>query len=188
MPPCHSKLNIVWNIRLSVLIFGCVFGIWSLHNVKLNSFIKPSLEISLVKPMISTFVNPWICDRRSYFNFSKLLWCKKCWIFLSYLYFWKYLYGETLSQALVMFIIVMWLKNGLCWISEHFTIIFSSILVTLHSFTGCEHIHSQRVVHRDLKLSNLFINDNMQLKIGDFGLSAYIDKADDKKEWVTWNV
>ena len=50
------------------------------------------------------------------------------------------------------------------------------------NITGCEHIHSQRVVHRDLKLSNLFINDNMQLKIGDFGLSAYIDKADDKKE------
>jgi len=48
--------------------------------------------------------------------------------------------------------------------------------------SGCEHIHSQRVVHRDLKLSNLFINDSMQLKIGDFGLSAYIDKADDKKE------
>lgn len=49
-------------------------------------------------------------------------------------------------------------------------------------FAGCQHIHSKRVVHRDLKLSNLFINDQMQLKIGDFGLSAFIDRSDDKKE------
>lgn len=49
-------------------------------------------------------------------------------------------------------------------------------------FPGCQYIHSQKIVHRDLKLSNLFVNDQMQVKIGDFGLSAYIDRHDDRKE------
>ena len=46
---------------------------------------------------------------------------------------------------------------------------------------GCEYIHSLGVVHRDLKLSNLFITNDMRLKIGDFGLSAFISSEDDKK-------
>ncbi|XP_067934178.1 serine/threonine-protein kinase PLK1-like [Watersipora subatra] len=47
---------------------------------------------------------------------------------------------------------------------------------------GCQYIHSRGVVHRDLKLSNLFITEKMHLKIGDFGLSTYIANANDRKE------
>ena len=39
---------------------------------------------------------------------------------------------------------------------------------------GLRYIHSQNVVHRDLKLGNLFLTDKMELKIGDFGLSERI--------------
>lgn len=35
-------------------------------------------------------------------------------------------------------------------------------------------MHEQRVVHRDLKLENFFISDQMTLKIGDFGLAAQL--------------
>lgn len=31
---------------------------------------------------------------------------------------------------------------------------------------GCQYLHSQRVIHRDLKLGNLFLSDDMEVKIG----------------------
>jgi serine/threonine protein kinase len=34
------------------------------------------------------------------------------------------------------------------------------------------YVHSKKVIHRDLKLGNLFLTERMQLKIGDFGLAA----------------
>lgn len=47
---------------------------------------------------------------------------------------------------------------------------------------GIKHIHSQSIVHRDLKLGNLFLNANMQLKIGDFGLSEKISSENQKSK------
>ena len=37
---------------------------------------------------------------------------------------------------------------------------------------GVEYIHSQSIIHRDLKLGNLFLTHNMAVKIGDFGLAT----------------
>ena len=37
---------------------------------------------------------------------------------------------------------------------------------------GLEYLHHHRVIHRDLKLGNLFLNEDMQVKIGDFGLAT----------------
>lgn len=36
-------------------------------------------------------------------------------------------------------------------------------------------MHKNKVIHRDLKLGNLFLGDNMQIKIGDFGLATIIE-------------
>ena len=44
---------------------------------------------------------------------------------------------------------------------------------------GLRYVHASRVVHRDLKLGNMFLSENMTVKIGDFGLAARID-ADTK--------
>ena len=37
---------------------------------------------------------------------------------------------------------------------------------------GVEYIHSQNIIHRDLKLGNLFLTHSMAVKIGDFGLAT----------------
>ncbi|XP_006623683.1 serine/threonine-protein kinase plk-2-like isoform X2 [Apis dorsata] len=41
--------------------------------------------------------------------------------------------------------------------------------------TGVAYIHSQKVVHRDLKPGNMFLSDRMIVKIGDFGLATRLD-------------
>ena len=47
-----------------------------------------------------------------------------------------------------------------------------------------KYLHSHRVIHRDLKLGNLFINDKMELKIGDFGLATKLEFEGDRKRTV----
>ncbi|KAK8731564.1 hypothetical protein OTU49_007371 [Cherax quadricarinatus] len=46
---------------------------------------------------------------------------------------------------------------------------------------GVKHLHDRKVIHRDLKLGNLFLNDEMELKIGDFGLATRIDYEGERK-------
>ena len=41
--------------------------------------------------------------------------------------------------------------------------------IAFQVFTGIEHCHFKNVVHRDLKPENIFINNDGQIKIGDFG-------------------
>ena len=36
---------------------------------------------------------------------------------------------------------------------------------------GTKYIHEQKILHRDLKLGNMFLSEHMEIKIGDFGLS-----------------
>ncbi|KAI8814049.1 kinase-like domain-containing protein, partial [Cladochytrium replicatum] len=50
--------------------------------------------------------------------------------------------------------------------------------------SGVQYMHSQSVIHRDLKLGNLFLDRNMQLKIGDFGLAAVIQHNGDRKKTI----
>jgi polo-like kinase 1 len=45
----------------------------------------------------------------------------------------------------------------------------------LQVLEGLEYLHSQKIIHRDLKLGNLFLGENMVIKIGDFGLATKID-------------
>jgi len=39
---------------------------------------------------------------------------------------------------------------------------------------GVQYIHSQNIIHRDLKLGNLFLTGTMAVKIGDFGLATRV--------------
>jgi len=49
---------------------------------------------------------------------------------------------------------------------------------------ACEYIHQKKVIHRDLKLGNLFLTERMGLKVGDFGLAAQVFYPGEKKKTV----
>ncbi|CAG0879238.1 unnamed protein product [Cyprideis torosa] len=40
---------------------------------------------------------------------------------------------------------------------------------------GVRYIHQKRVIHRDLKLGNMLLTEDMMVKIGDFGLATRVD-------------
>ena len=42
-------------------------------------------------------------------------------------------------------------------------------------------MRERQVVHRDLKLGNLFISKGMEIKIGDFGLATQLEGEGDKR-------
>lgn len=47
-----------------------------------------------------------------------------------------------------------------------------------------EYVHNNKVIHRDLKLGNLFLTERMQLKIGDFGLAAQVYFEGERKKTI----
>jgi polo-like kinase 1 len=47
-----------------------------------------------------------------------------------------------------------------------------------------KYLQKNRVIHRDLKLGNLFLNDKLEIKLGDFGLAAKLDFDNEKRHTV----
>jgi len=47
-----------------------------------------------------------------------------------------------------------------------------------------KYLHANRVIHRDLKLGNLFLSDKMEVKVGDFGLATKLEFDGEKKRTI----
>jgi len=47
-----------------------------------------------------------------------------------------------------------------------------------------KYFHNKRVIHRDLKLGNLFLSEEMKIKIGDFGLASKLEFEGEKKRTI----
>jgi len=50
--------------------------------------------------------------------------------------------------------------------------------------TALKYLHRRRVIHRDLKLGNLFLDENVRIKVGDFGLAAQLEHDGEKKRTI----
>ena len=49
---------------------------------------------------------------------------------------------------------------------------------------GTQYLHHLLIIHRDLKLGNLFLNDDLAVKIGDFGLATKLEYSEERKRLV----
>ncbi|CAD7964227.1 unnamed protein product [Amoebophrya sp. A25] len=47
-----------------------------------------------------------------------------------------------------------------------------------------KYLHKNRILHRDLKLGNLFLDASMRIKIGDFGLAAQLENDGEKRRTI----
>lgn len=45
-------------------------------------------------------------------------------------------------------------------------------------------MHQQNVIHRDLKLGNLFLDKQLRIKVGDFGLASKLSASDEKRRTI----
>ena len=46
------------------------------------------------------------------------------------------------------------------------------------------YLHNNLVIHRDLKVGNLFIDGNMRIKVGDFGLATKLTYPDERRKTI----
>ena len=54
----------------------------------------------------------------------------------------------------------------------------------LQVISGLRYMHLHRIIHRDIKLGNIFIDENMEIKIGDFGLAAKLEYDGERKRTI----
>ena len=49
---------------------------------------------------------------------------------------------------------------------------------------ACHYMHTHQVIHCDLKLSNVFLGADMNIKVGDFSLAALIESPGKRKKTI----
>ena len=47
--------------------------------------------------------------------------------------------------------------------------------------SSLQYLHENLVIHRDLKLGNLFLDSHMRIKVGDFGLATRLTDASERR-------
>ena len=56
---------------------------------------------------------------------------------------------------------------------------FESRFYCKQIINALKYLQSKNVLHRDLKLGNLLLDGNMNIKLGDFGLAMFLEKEED---------
>ena len=57
-------------------------------------------------------------------------------------------------------------------------------LILVQLLGAVKHMHSRMVIHRDLKLSNIFLDSALNIKVGDFGLAALLVSETERKRTI----
>lgn len=53
-----------------------------------------------------------------------------------------------------------------------------------HLLSATRYMHGENVIHRDLKLGNLFLDKDMVIKVGDLGLATKLEDKDEKRKTI----
>ena len=54
----------------------------------------------------------------------------------------------------------------------------------MQTLFALKYMHSHRVIHRDIKLGNIFLSDKMEIKMGDYGLAAKLEFEGERKRTI----
>ena len=55
---------------------------------------------------------------------------------------------------------------------------------TIQIISALKYLHSHKVIHRDIKLGNLFLNEKLEVKMGDFGLATKLEYDGERKRTI----
>ncbi|KAK7324713.1 hypothetical protein VNO77_28502 [Canavalia gladiata] len=84
----------------------------------------------------------------------------------------------TSQTSCSLYLVLEYMEHDLTGLASNPGIKFSEAQVKCYMkqlFSGLDHCHSNGVLHRDIKGSNLLIDNNGVLKIADFGLANFFD-------------
>ena len=54
----------------------------------------------------------------------------------------------------------------------------------LQLISSLKYIHNHKVIHRDIKLGNIFLNEKLEIKLGDFGLASKLEFEGERKRTI----
>ncbi|XP_010545831.1 PREDICTED: probable serine/threonine-protein kinase At1g54610 [Tarenaya hassleriana] len=84
----------------------------------------------------------------------------------------------TSRMSCSLYLVFEYMEHDLAGLASHPAIKFSESQVKCYMqqlLRGLDHCHTRGVLHRDIKGSNLLIDNNGVLKIADFGLASFFD-------------
>ena len=59
-----------------------------------------------------------------------------------------------------------------------------TVYFMIQLINSVKYMHDSFVIHRDLKLGNLFLDRNMNIKVGDFGLATRLESEEEKRKTI----
>ena len=84
----------------------------------------------------------------------------------------------TSRMSCSLYLVFEYMEHDLAGLASHPAVKFSESQVKCYLqqlLSGLDHCHSRGVLHRDIKGSNLLIDNSGVLKIADFGLASFFD-------------